>query len=165
MNPRIPWRYLLLFGGVAACGPAAGTTTTATFQVQITILNACSIDSTNTVNFGSQGSLAAAIASTGIFTVNCTLALPFTIGLDAGTGAGATVATRKMTGPSSAIVNYSLYQDVTHLVVWGSTIGGNTVAGVGTGLDISYTVYGLVPSQATPGSGTYNDTVTITVTY
>jgi spore coat protein U-like protein len=27
------------------------------------------------------------------------------------------------------------------------------------------TVYGRVPSQGTPSAGTYNDTITVTVTY
>jgi spore coat protein U-like protein len=156
---------LLATAAAAWAGPAAGTTTTATFQVQIIITNACSIASASTLNFGSQGTLAFAVAATSTVSVNCTLALPYNIGLDAGTGSGATVTTRKMTGPASATVNYTMYQDVANLLLWGNTIGTNTVAGVGTGLSIPYTVYGSVPSQATPAAGTYTDTVTVTVTY
>jgi spore coat protein U-like protein len=154
---------LLTVAAIGWAGPAAGTTTTATFQVQIIITNACSIDSTSTLNFGSQGTLAFAVAATS--SVSCTLALPSSISLDAGTGSGATVTTRKMTGPGSATVNYSLYQDITHLLIWGNTIGTNTMPGIGTGLSIPYTVFGHVPSQATPGAGTYTDTITVTVTY
>jgi spore coat protein U-like protein len=138
---------------------------TADFQVQITITNACAISGVNDLDFGSQGSLAAAIASTSTFSVNCTTDLPYTIGLNAGTGAGATVANRLMTGPSSATVAYSLYQDASHLTVWGDSIGTDTVAGTGTGTDVLYTVFGQVPAQTTPAAGTYSDTITITVTF
>jgi spore coat protein U-like protein len=164
---RIRSRILALLAAAAAgwAGPAASTTTTATFQVQIIITNACSIGSASALNFGSQGTLAAAVAATSTVSVNCTLTLPYNISLDAGTGSGATVAARIMTGPASATVGYSLYQDITHLLVWGNTIGTNTVAGVGTGLSLPYTVYGNVPSQATPAAGTYTDTITVTVTY
>jgi spore coat protein U-like protein len=49
--------------------------------------------------------------------------------------------------------------------VWGDTIGSDTVAGTGNGAAQSYTVFGLVPVQTTPGPGTYNDVITVTVTY
>jgi len=49
--------------------------------------------------------------------------------------------------------------------VWGNTVGTNTVAGTGTGNSQSLTVYGNVPAQATPPAATYNDTITVTVTY
>jgi spore coat protein U-like protein len=159
------WRILAALAAAVWAGQADAATSTATFQVQIIITNACSIGSVSTLNFGSQGSLASAIAATTTVSVNCTLALPYSVGLDVGTGSGATVATRKMTGPASATVAYSLYQDITHLLVWGNTIGTNTVAGVGTGLSVPYTVFGDVPSQATPAAGTYTDTITVTVTY
>jgi spore coat protein U-like protein len=166
MYYRVRSGILALLAAAAAgwAGLATGTTTTATFQVQIIITNACSIGSASTLNFGSQGTLAA-VAATSTVSVNCTLALPYNVGLDAGTGAGATIAARLMTGPASATVSYSLYQDITHLLIWGNTIGTNTMPGAGTGLSIPYTVYGSVPSQATPAAGTYTDTITITVTY
>jgi spore coat protein U-like protein len=160
-------RIAILLAAVfsALVGPASGTTTSTTFQVQIVITNACVIGAVSTLNFGSQGTLAAIVPATTTIGVNCTLALPYNVGLDAGVGSGATVATRKMTGPASATVSYSLYQDVTHLLVWGNTIGTNTIAAVGTGLSVPYTVYGAVPIQATPAAGTYTDTITVTVTY
>jgi spore coat protein U-like protein len=144
---------------------AAGAVASTTFQVQITITNACSIDSVNDLNFGSQGSIALGVDAITTFNVQCTLLVPYNIGLSAGVGAGGTVTTRKMTGPSSATIDYSLYQDLTHLLVWGDSIGTDTVAGIGTGLSLPYIVYGRVSPQATPAAGTYSDTITITVTY
>ncbi len=58
---------------------------------------------------------------------------------------------------------------VGHSVVWGNTIGTNTLTtanglAAGTGLAQTYSVYGVVPSaNFTPD--TCRDTVTVTVTY
>jgi spore coat protein U-like protein len=156
---------IAFFGLQFVLSAAQAATATTTFQVQITITNACAIDSASTLDFGSRGSLSLGVSATSTINVQCTLLVPYSIGLDAGTGAGATIATRKMTGPGSATINYSLYQDLIHLFVWGTTILTNTVAGIGTGLSIPYTVYGYVPAQATPAAGVYTDTITVTVTY
>jgi spore coat protein U-like protein len=102
--------------------------------------------------------------------VICSSGTGYNIGLDAGTGSGATLAARKMTN-SSNTVTYSLYRDAGHAQVWGTTVGTDTVAGTGDGLAAgqNYTVFGLVPAQTTPpasaGGTTYSDTITVTVTY
>lgn len=141
-----------------------GATTTSTFQVQITIQASCTIVSTATLNFGTQGVLAANVDQTSTLQVQCTNTTPYNIGLDAGTGSGATVAVRKMTSGANTI-NYSLYTDIGRTTVWGNTIGTNTVAATGNGASQSYTVYGRVPPQTTPAPATYTDTITVTVTY
>jgi spore coat protein U-like protein len=116
-------------------------------------------------DFGSVGVIGASgVDATSTITVQCTTSAPYTIGLNAGTGAGATVATRLMTSGASNTVSYSLYQDVAHSLVWGTTIGTNTVAGTGNGASQAFTVYGHVPSQTTPPAAVYNDTITVTVT-
>lgn len=139
-------------------------TTTTTFGVQITLTASCIINSASTLNFGSQGVLTANVDQTSALQVQCTNTTPYNIGLDAGTGAGATVATRRMTS-GGATVDYSLYTDAARTTVWGNTVGTDTVAATGNGASQSYTVYGRVPAQTTPAPGTYNDTVTVTVTY
>ncbi|WP_163312923.1 spore coat protein U domain-containing protein, partial [Klebsiella aerogenes] len=73
----------------------------------------------------------------------------YNIGLNAGTGTGATVASRKMTGTGGALVNYTLYSDNNRTTVWGQTIGTDTVSASGSGAAQSYTVYGRVPVQTT----------------
>jgi len=162
---RRAWPAIAIAGAILLPVRAYCAVASTTFQVQITITNACSIDSVNDLNFGSQGSIALGVDAITTFNVQCTLLVPYSIGLSAGTGAGATVTTRKMTGPASATIDYSLYQDLTHLLVWGDSIGTNTVAGIGTGLTLPYVVYGRVAPQATPAAGLYTDTITITVTY
>ena len=140
------------------------TTTTSTFTVQATIIASCTINSASTLNFGSIGVLTAAVNQTSTLQVQCTNTTPYNIGLDVGTGTGATVAVRKMTSGANT-VNYSLYSDSGHTVVWGTTVGTNTVAATGNGAAQSYTVYGQVPAQTTPAPATYTDTITVTVTY
>jgi spore coat protein U-like protein len=155
--------FILAAAGSTGCMAATATTT---FNVQITITNACTIVSATNLNFGSVGVITAAgVASTSTITVQCTTSAPYTLGLSAGIGSGATIATRLMTSAATNTVQYSLFQDVAHSIVWGTTIGTNTVAGVGSGASQAVTVYGFVPSQSTPAAAVYNDTVTLTVTY
>ena len=141
----------------------AGSTTT-TFTSQITIAAACAINSASTLNFGTQGVLAANVDQTSTIQIVCTNTTPFTIGLDAGTGSGATVATRKLTSGGNT-VNYALYSDAAHTTIWGNTVSTDTVAGTGAGSAQNFTVYGRVPPQAAPAPGNYSDTITVTVMY
>ena len=164
----VRWLSITALTIVVALTPAVGqtATVTTTFTVQITITNACTIVSATNMNFGSVGVIGASgVAATSTITVQCTQSAPYTIGLSAGAGTGATVASRLMTSGASNTVGYSLYQDVAHSLVWGTTIGTNTVAGTGSGASQAVTVYGFVPSQSTPPAAVYNDTITVTVTY
>ncbi len=158
--PRLALLVVLAFAP-----PAQAATATTAFQVQITIVASCIIVSATPLNFGIQGVLAANVDATSTITVECTPLTTYNIGLDVGTGAGATVAARKMTGPLAATVTYSLFQDAARAALWGPTIGTNTVASTGTGAPQAFTVFGRVPPQATPGIGVYLDTITVTVTY
>ena len=139
-------------------------TTTSTFTVQATIIASCTINSASTLNFGSQGVLIANVDNTSTLQVQCTNTTPYNIGLNAGTGTGATVAVRKLTSGANTI-NYSLYSDSARSTVWGNTVGTDTVAATGSGASQSYTVYGRVTAQTTPAPATYTDTITVTVTY
>ena len=155
---------------LAACflAPSAGAsfaaTATSTFQVQVAITATCTINSASTLNFGSQGILSANVDQTSTIQVQCTNTTPYNIGLDAGTGSGATVAVRKLTSGGNT-VNYTLYSDSGRTTVWGNTVSTDTVAGTGNGSAQSYTVYGRIPTQSTPAPGNYADTITVTVTY
>ena len=152
----------LLFLPLAHSSNAA--TTTSTFTVQMTLTSSCVINSASTLNFGSHGVLTANVNSTSTVRVQCTSGTPYNIGLNAGTGSGATVAIRKMTHTSST-VTYSIYQDSGRTIVWGNTVGTDTVAATGNGAAQSHTLYGRVPPQTTPAPAVYTDTITVTVTY
>jgi spore coat protein U-like protein len=158
---------VLIALGIAPFARHAGAATaTGNFQVRITIQESCIIVGTpSPLDFGNQNVLAANVDAVTTLTVQCTTSTPYNIGLNAGTGAGATIAVRKMTGPGAATVDYSLYQDTSRTVLWGDVIGTNTEAGTGNGSPQAYTVYGRVPPQPTPAPGLYTDTITVTVTY
>ena len=154
---------------LAACFllPAAGAyalTATSTFTVSVQLNATCLINSASALTFLPQGVLSTNVNQTSTIQVTCTNTTPYNIGLDAGTGAGATVAVRKMTS-GGATVNYSLYSDSGYNTVWGNTVSTDTVAGTGNGAAQNYTVYGRIPAQTTPAPGNYSDTITVTVTY
>jgi spore coat protein U-like protein len=150
---------LPLVGGVAYAATA-----TSTFTVDVTIQAQCLINSASNMSFGTRGVLSANVDQTSTIVVQCTDTTTYDIGLDAGTGAGASVATRKLTG-GGATIDYRLYSNAGRTTVWGNTVATDTVAATGNGAAQSYTVYGRIPAQTTPAPAAYSDTITITVTY
>lgn len=161
---------------VSCVAPAVAADTT-TFNVKIIILKGCtitaaaatdvdflSVASTSTANADAQGSVTAA----------CTPLTPYNISLNAGINASTPgdITTRRMKNIDAAVltnnfVAYQLYSDPARSLVWGSTIGTNTLAGAGNGLNQVYPVYGRVanPSTNNAAAGSYLDTVTATITY
>ena len=148
----------------ALCSPLAAqsATATTTFNATATVIATCAVSATN-VAFGNYST--AQLDSTGSVTATCTNGTTYTVALDVGTGSGATVGARKMTGPASQTLIYSLYSDASRSTVWGPTVGTNTVAGTGTGSAQALTVYGRIPALEYPAPGSYSDTITVTVAY
>lgn len=144
--------------------PAAAGTATASFQVTANVNSSCTISAAD-LNFGNYSPTGGAVDSTSQVAVNCTKTAAWNVGLDQGTFAGATVSTRKMTGPSTFALGYGLYTDSARTVVWGNTVGTDTVSGSGTGAAQPLTVYGRVPGLQNVGTGAYADTVMATVTF
>jgi len=160
-------RHLLFIAGAAAClaaAPAAAQTS-APFTVSLTITNECQINSAGNLVFGSNGVIDANIDASSTLTVQCTNSTPYNVQLNAGTGSGATVTVRRMTGPASATVDYALYRETGLINIWGQTNGTNTVAGTGNGAAQPISVFGRVPPQNTPAAGAYSDTVTATISF
>lgn len=122
-------------------------TATGTRNVSITIQSRCTVISASAINFGSMASIAANIDLNSTLTVRCSSATPYTMGLSAGGGTGASVATRKMSSGANS-VNYSLFRNATRTQVWGQTIGTDTVTGTGTGANQVLIIDGRVPAQA-----------------
>ncbi|WP_072392708.1 spore coat U domain-containing protein [Hyphomicrobium sp. CS1GBMeth3] len=149
---------------MAGAGAALAATATGNFNAQIIIQGECIVAATNTLDFGTTGVLSADIDQTTTFEVQCTNSTPYSVGLDAGTGVGASTLLRRMTGGSDT-VDYQMFSDPSRTVNWGDNVGVDTVAGVGNGSPQALTIYGRVISQATPEPDTYIDTVTIEVTY
>jgi spore coat protein U-like protein len=138
------------------------TTATTSFTVTVFISASCTISAT-TLGFGNYSG--ALINANSTLTVNCTNKTVFDIGLNAGTSRGATVTTRKMTGPASATLSYSMFRDSAHTLNWGDTVSTDTVQKTGTGSAVQYSVYGQLPAGQFVTPGTYTDTIVATVTY
>jgi spore coat protein U-like protein len=153
--------FCLTAGALATSQQAAAAFVSGDLHISITIQSECQIAALPDLNFGTHGVISTAVSAFTDIQIQCTNTTPFDIGLDEGDGTSATVADRLL----GDTVNYSLYQDAAHNTVWGNTIDTDTVAGTGDGTAQSFRVYGLVPVQATPIPGTYNDTVAVTVTY
>ena len=131
------------------------------FSVTATVTSQCSV-SASTLDFGTVGLLLANTDNTSVLTVQCASGVAYQVGLD--NGQHATGNTRRLQGPGG-LINYELYRNSTRSQRWGSTLNTDTVTGSGTGGNQNITVYGRVPNQTTPSAGTYNDTITVTVTY
>ena len=159
-SPAVQYRAT---SGATAC-PTGGSTAASSGSTFSATINSNANVSTSGVNFGSVSFMTSNTDATGTVTVQATNTTPYNVGLGAGGGSGATVATRKMTNGANT-VTYSLYSDVSRTTVWGNTIGSDTVTGTGSGNNQSLTVYGRAPVQSSKPPGTYTDTVVVTVTY
>jgi spore coat protein U-like protein len=159
-------RALLAAGLIAASTGALATVITATFRVQATVNKQCTVsavdltfpadDPANTQNDGST-----------TVTVNCTKNTIYTVGLTAGTTAGATIAQRLMASGTD-LMNFNLYTDAARSSIWGNT-AGSWVSGTGAGMGTpqALTVYGRVAGGQTKlVAATYTETaITVSVTF
>jgi spore coat protein U-like protein len=137
---------------------------TANFDVTLTLVANCVI-AANPLNFGSsQGVLTSNVSVNTTLSVTCSNTTPYNVGLNAGTGAGSVGTTRYMsgTGANTATVAFNLFQ-AAGATLWGNTQGTNTLGGTGTGSAQTLTVYGQIPSQTTPMPDAYKSTITATV--
>lgn len=157
------FKTTLLATALLAASPLAFAAGTATgnMTVSIEIQNNCTI-SANALSFGTPDTLAANIDAATTVSVSCSGLGAFNIGFNAGTGAGATFASRKMTGP--ALIDYALYRDAARTqVLDNSTV---RIGATSTGVAQSFDVYGRVFAGQNPKPvGTYSDTVVATVSF
>jgi spore coat protein U-like protein len=164
MKIKSLFSLILGVGLISAGAQADAGTASTTFQVSATVNNSCAV-SANALSFGTYNPLSTlGLTLSGGVIVTCTVGTPFNIGLNQGTATGATVTTRQMASGSN-LLSYALYRDTLHTLNWGQTVGTDTLAGTGTGLAITYPVYGSLPASQSVPTGTYSDTITVTVSY
>jgi spore coat protein U-like protein len=134
----------------------------------LNISKSCSV-ATSALNFGTiplnatTVKTSLATASTTV-SVRCTSTTAYTVGLNQGTGTGATTTTRIMNN-GTAHLNYQLWRDLARTLNWGNTVGTDTVSGTGTGLTQNLNVYGSIAAGQSVLPGTYTDTVNVILTY
>ena len=119
----------------------------------------CKLEQPPDMNLGAYTGAVSTAGSTNI-TVTCKgNSANYTIGLNAGTGAGATTSTRKMTGPAAATLNYGLFRDAAHAQNWGNTVNVDTASGSGSTSVRNFTIYPQISAGQLVAPGTYVDTI------
>ena len=88
-----------------------------------------------------------------------------------GTGAGGSYAMRRMKSGTN-LLNYNLFANASRTQVWGDgtsatvTVPGSiTYTGSQTSKSTNHSIYGRVPAQQSVRSGSYNDTIVVTITF
>lgn len=109
------------------------------------------------LNFGTY--TGALLTGTNQATVNCSSGQNYTIGLNAGTGSGATTTVRKMTSSSGATLNYQIFQNSARTTNWGNSTGTDTVSGTGTGSNQIVHAYSQILAGQLATPGIYTDTI------
>jgi spore coat protein U-like protein len=156
---------LAVIGLFLQSAPAQAATLTVAYPmsgVSVSVPASCLASATHLAFGDYTGAMAVATATV---TVNCTGTTPYAVGLDAGLSAGATVTTRRLTGPGGATLAYGLFQDKARTVNWGEATGGDSYWGVGTGEPQTLTLYAAEAAGQASTPGTYADKITITVSY
>jgi spore coat protein U-like protein len=122
------------------------------------------------IDFGTYSSLSNIIDASatgsggaGTLSLTCTTGTAYTVALNNGLHVGAGNQ-RQMASTAGSFIKYNLYQDQARATTWSS--GANALTGTGTGAAVPLIVYARVPAAVTtPDPDTYNDTVTMTVTW
>lgn len=109
--------------------------------------------------------------ATGTVSVTCTVlvavGMSWTVTLSK--GMGLTYSPRKLIN-GSAVLGYNLYTTSARTVIWGDGTGGtgfvsdSVFLAVGTS-HYNYTIYGRIPPLQDVKSGSYADSIVVTVTY
>lgn len=138
---------------VAANSWAAGT-----MDVTASITDSCTLG-THDMAFGAFiPTLNTAKPVTGHIKVTCTNGFAVNIAIGVGNAPGAGVSTRQMQSGAN-LLDYTLSDPSQAGVNWGVTSPR-----IGSGSEQSFDISGNIPAQPLAKSGTYSDTVTITLT-
>jgi spore coat protein U-like protein len=144
---------------------------TSTENVSATVTKSCSASIATNLVFGAYDPIVTnkTVALNGAATasVTCTSTVPYVVTAGQGTfpGSGSTDAApvRQMANGTNRL-GYSIYQNSGRTIALGNT-AGTGLAGTGSGGAQTVTLYGQIPAGLNEPSGTYTDTVILSVTY
>ena len=157
-------KYLLSFFLVAFSASAA--------WAQVTTCNGSSVS----LNLGSYPSYSAVnVDSSGTFTVTCRRDggrrdTPVTVGLGTSLNSGSIANRQVKRVGGSDLLSYNLYRDATRLAVWGNTNGVDTVTQTislanRTSGTLTFNIFSRINALQDVRAGSYNDSLTVTVTF
>ena len=105
---------------------ALAATVVQNITVSLTLQADCKIQATTNMSFGVNGVIDTNRDTTSTMDIQCTDTTPYTISLNAGSGAGATTTLRKLTSGGNT-ADYALYRNAGRTQTWGTSIGVDTV--------------------------------------
>lgn len=146
-----------------SCSTAGGTATTLSPITARLVINPNCTISAAPLDFGTVTAITTLNAATNL-SATCTLNAPYTIALNGGSVAGNVNARQMRLGAGPNTITYQLYRNAARTQVWGNT-AGSMVTGTGSGVAQSISVFGRVTPQGPKPPGTYQDTITATITF
>jgi len=147
---------------LATLSSNAGTTTT-TMSTQTQVVASCLFPAASTsVDFGPLGTTLGTASATGSLTVQCNVDTLAKVGLD--NGLNAISGQRKIKDTGTNTIDYALFQDAAHAVVWGNS-DPDRLSLTTTGTNQTKTIYGTLNYINLVPAGTYSDTVIATVEF
>lgn len=170
MKLRIP--LLLALACALTAGAALAATATTTFTVTASVAANCTISATGiSLTYDPIAANAVTPATgTGTVTIACTKGSGPSIGLNAGTNAGAVAGVTRAMASGTNLLGYELFQPAAapgNGGVWSDIGGANPLnAGVSPSKAArSFTVSASVPAGQDVAVGNYTDTITATVNF
>ncbi|HFD15703.1 MAG TPA: SCPU domain-containing protein [Rhodospirillales bacterium] len=160
------WRRCALAAAVAAgalqASAVRAATTSATLALQVEVVGGCEVGDAS-LDFGTyqSGQADDLVVNTRLVLSNCTVD-SVVVELDGGQ-AGDTRG-RRLTGPGGATLSYQLFKGPNLGNMFGNNGDGRTIDMTGrTSLNVP--VYGRIRGGQTVPSGTYTDTINVTLTF
>lgn len=157
-----------VLAGVAlslSASAAFSQTAVGNMGVSMTVAAQCTVASTPVV-FGNQTLIVDEAEAAGDVSVQCTAGSDYQIALSVGDGAGASVATRFMTGAVNGnLATYTVHQGAATGPVWGVTLGTDTLDGTATGAVELFPFTAVLAAGQSVAADTYADTLVATINY
>jgi spore coat protein U-like protein len=154
-------RFIFFLSGLGDC--TLGTTVAMPFQVRASVINDCNINVGSLV-FPNANLLNSAVNTSSSMSIQCSKNTAYKIAFSAGNNGTMTARKMKNTG-NAETVSYQISNTLNGASLGDGTGGTVSLSGTGDGTTKNQTVYGVVPSQATPSPGDYKDTITATVSF
>jgi spore coat protein U-like protein len=156
------FRYMFFLTGTGNC--LLGTSVAMPFQVSANVINDCDINIGNLV-FPNASILNSAVRTSATLTTRCSNNTAYRIVFSSGANASSMSARKLRNASTSELVAYQISNTLDGTSLGDGSGGTVLLSGTGDGTTRSQTVYGMVPSQATPSPGDYKDTVMATVQF
>jgi spore coat protein U-like protein len=154
---------LAALGCALVSSNASAAQITSNLNITAQITGSCTLSTAAALDFGSIASTnTAATLATQSVAVDCSTGVPFAFGMSY--GANPFAITRRMASGVN-LMTYEVFMDAARTQSFEPIGQTNNISGTGTGASQNFTVYGRIPVQTTPPSGSYSDVLVVTLQY